>query len=76
MVSTDSNLNILIKNETTKDGKSTVKGDGFSDRKRAGPQGQHHGGQAAESDDGDTGKQGSTHVQVSIVLGCRTDVRQ
>jgi len=66
----------VIENETAKHGKATVQRDGLSDRKATHAQRKSHRSERAQRHDGDTGEERPTHIQILVVLGCSSHIRQ
>lgn len=68
--------NALVENETAKHGKATVQRNRLRDREAAHTQRKSHRSESAQRHDGDTGEEGSTHIQILVVLGRSPHVRQ
>ena len=68
--------NALVENETAEYGKTTVQRNCLSDGQTAHTQRKRHRGEGAQRHDGDTSQEGTTHIQILVILRCSPHVRK
>jgi hypothetical protein len=68
--------NVLVEDETTKDGKTAIQRNGLRDRKAAHAQRKSQRSKRAQRHYGDTGEERATHVEILVVLSRSPHITQ